>query len=379
MTVLFLANWYPMRYDAMAGLFVRKHAQAVRQQAVDVHVFHVCCDNRVEQEELSVIEIEGVKEHILYIPKKTNAFSEFRALFKLWKIWHKQYGVPDIVHLNVITKEGLLALWLKRRYGVPYVITEHWSGYLPENGNYKGVVRKKMTEAIARNAAVIMPVSSKLHKAMQQCGLIYSKYLAVPNVVDDFFYEASMNLEQRAKKRILHVSCFDDKSKNVTGIIEATKILSQKRDDFELLIVGTGQDFLMVKELADRYQLISSGLVRFVGEQTPREVKYWFDNSDIFLLFSNYETAAVVLEESLACGVPIVSTPVGIAPDVIDEKTGVLVSYRDVEELSNRLDLMLDNCKEYDVEYIKAKSQIFSFANVGQTFVEQYSSAIENS
>jgi len=29
--VLFLSAWYPNRYDAMAGLFVRKHAEAVSQ------------------------------------------------------------------------------------------------------------------------------------------------------------------------------------------------------------------------------------------------------------------------------------------------------------------------------------------------------------
>lgn len=29
MKVLFLTAWYPHRYDAMAGLFVRKHAEAV--------------------------------------------------------------------------------------------------------------------------------------------------------------------------------------------------------------------------------------------------------------------------------------------------------------------------------------------------------------
>ncbi len=377
MKVLFLATWYPMRYDAMAGLFVRKHAQAVRQQGVEVHVLSVYGDSRVEQEELSVEEVEGVKEHILYIPDKVNSLSGIRALFKLWRIWHKENGVPDIVHLNVITKEGLLALCLKRKYGVPYVITEHWSGYLPENGNYRGFVRKKMTEIIARKAAVVMPVSQKLQEAMQQCGLTQSKYQIVPNVVDEFFYETSTDIAQRAKKRILHVSCFDNRPKNVTGIIEATNILSQKRDDFELVIVGTGQDFLMVKELADSYQLISNGVVRFVGEQTPREVKYWFDNSDIFLLFSNYETAAVVLEESLACGVPIVSTPVGIAPEIIDEKTGVLVPYRDAEKLSDTLDIMLSKYKNFDFDYIKAQSKSFSFANVGEMFVEQYRAALK--
>ena len=49
----------------------------------------------------------------------------------------------------------------------------------------------------------------------------------------------------------------------------------------------------------------SRGFIQFTGEQTPEQVKEWMDASDCFVLFSNYETAAVVLEEAAACGLPI--------------------------------------------------------------------------
>ncbi|MFI3296248.1 MAG: glycosyltransferase [bacterium] len=377
MKVLFLASWYPMRYDAMAGLFVRKHAQAVKQQGVDVHVLSVYGDSRVEQEELSVEEVEGVKEYILYIPDKVNSLSGIRALFKLWRIWHKENGVPDIVHLNVITKEGLLALWLKRKYGVPYVVTEHWSGYLPENGNYRGVVRKKMSEAIARNAAVIMPVSQKLKEAMQQCGLVHSKYQVVPNVVDDFFYEASPQLEPRTKRRILHVSCFENRSKNVYGIIEAAAQLYSQRKDFELIMVGIGGDFEQTKQLAAKYNLLDAGVVKFYGEMTPYQVKQEMDLSDLFLLFSNFENAPVVISEALACGLPIISSAVGFVPELVDDKVGVVVPVRDIDALVLAINNIIDGKNRFDCNYIKSKSEQFRFASVGGMFVEQYRSALK--
>lgn len=366
-----------MRYDAMAGLFVRKHAQAVKQQGVEVHVLSVYGDSRVEQEELSVEEVEGVKEYILYIPDKVNSLSGIRALFKLWRIWHKENGVPDIVHLNVITKEGLLALWLKRKYGVPYVVTEHWSGYLPENGNYRGVVRKKMSEAIARNAAVIMPVSQKLKEAMQQCGLVHSKYQVVPNVVDDFFYEASPQLEPRTKRRILHVSCFENRSKNVYGIIEAAAQLYSQRKDFELIMVGIGGDFEQTKQLAVKYNLLDVGVVKFYGEMTPYQVKQEMDLSDLFLLFSNFENAPVVISEALACGLPIISSAVGFVPELVDDKVGVVVPVRDIDALVLAINNIIDGKNRFDCNYIKSKSEQFRFASVGGMFVEQYRSALK--
>ena len=46
MNVLFLSKWYPNKYDAMAGLFVRKHAQAAAR-VCDVTVMYVFTDPRI--------------------------------------------------------------------------------------------------------------------------------------------------------------------------------------------------------------------------------------------------------------------------------------------------------------------------------------------
>ena len=99
--VLFLTPWYPSEKDAMSGLFVQKHAESVRAQGCDVRVI----------------------------------FSQgWIETWQQWKALRREGWMPDVVQLNVIQKQGLLAMWLKKRYGIPFIIVEHWSGYLPENG-----------------------------------------------------------------------------------------------------------------------------------------------------------------------------------------------------------------------------------------------------
>ena len=156
MKVLFLTPWYPHRYDAMSGLFVRKHAQAIARQGVEVSVMCQLVTDKVEQDEIVEEEIGSVKEIVLYT-NKSGFFAELQGLKKLWKYWHERYGMPDVVHLNVLTKQGLLASWLNWKYGVPYVVMEHWSGYLPENGDYRGAMRKRMSEMILQKAKAVMP------------------------------------------------------------------------------------------------------------------------------------------------------------------------------------------------------------------------------
>ena len=388
MKVLFLTPWYPHRYDAMSGLFVRKHAQAVARQGVEVTVLSQCLVDEplLNEEQFSILnsqfsiqekEVEGVKEVVLYT-NKSGFFAELQGLKKLWQYWHERYGMPDVVHLNVLTKQGLLASWLNWKYGVPYVVMEHWSGYLPENGDYRGAMRKRMSEMILQKAKAVMPVSVRLMNAMKQCGLEHNNWQVVPNVIDDFFYSRDAIhcvSKNEGKFRFLHVSCFDNRAKNTLGIVEAVERLSRQRNDFEMIMVGTGQDIFFTRCLADNYKLESRGFIKFIGEQMPQQVKEWMDASDCFVLFSNYETAAVVLEEAVACGLPIISTPVGIAEEL--QVRGVeILPVGDVDKLVEAMSAMIDNVNKFDKEKIKAKATQYSFDKVGSQLVKIYKRVI---
>ena len=388
MKVLFLTPWYPHRYDAMSGLFVRKHAQAVARQGVEVTVLSQCLVDELllNEEQISILnsqfsikekEVEGVKEVVLYT-NKSGFFAELQGLKKLWQYWHERYGMPDVVHLNVLTKQGLLAWWLNKQYGVPYVVMEHWSGYLPENGDYRGAMRKRMSEMILQKAKAVMPVSVRLMNAMKQCGLEHNNWQVVPNVIDDFFYSRDAIhcvSKNEGKFRFLHVSCFDNRAKNTLGIVEAVERLSRQRNDFEMIMVGTGQDIFFTRCLADNYKLESRGFIKFIGEQTPQQVKEWMDASDCFVLFSNYETAAVVLEEAVACGLPIISTPVGIAEELQVRGVEILL-VGDVDKLVEAMSAMIDNVDKFDKEKIKAKATQYSFDKVGSQLVKIYKRVI---
>lgn len=377
MKVLFLSAWYPNRYDAMEGLFVRKHAQAVARQGVEVHVLFVRQSDAVQEPEFACETIEGVHETVMYCPQTSSSWRETMNLKKAWAFWHSTYKtLPDIVHLNVITKNGWIARFLRYKYGIPYVITEHWTGYLPENGDYKGAFREMSSRWIAGGAERIMPVSKKLGEAMQGHGL-KGKYMVLNNVVDDFFYDINPK-ESHDKVRFLHISCFTNRAKNTIGIVEAVARLVEKRTDFEVIMLGTGADYDITVEAADRYNLRSNGIMTFVGEQPPAMVKAYMDKSDIFLMFSNFENAPVVFTEALACGLPILTSKAGNAEVLVDEKRGRLVECRDVEGLARQMDYMIDHLQDFDSDTIRKGSEKFSYDYVGGVIVDVYSDLLKS-
>ena len=286
MRVLFLTPWYPSDTDAMSGLFVQKHVEAVRAQGAEVRVI----------------------------------FSQgWRDTWNQWRAIEREGWLPDVVQLNVIQKQGLLALWLKRRFAIPYVIIEHWSGYLPENGQFRQMssLQKRFYQRIASQAEMILTVSQALQRAMQSNGIEAKSWGTIDNVVDEFFKFSEFRSQNSEKKTLLHVSCFDEKAKNVKGLLRAAKMLSERRQDWSLVLVGTGVDYRDVRAYADALE-IPEGLLCWTGELTPEQVAEQMHRADALVLSSRYETYGVVLAEAATARLPILSTPVGIAEEVAD-------------------------------------------------------------
>lgn len=377
MKVLYLSAWYPHRYDAMSGLFVRKHAEAA-SRFCDVCVLYLMADEHISRFDIVEQSTNSVREIYVYYPFKkapvfrqmTKAIGYVKAFWRGFTVVSRSFGRPDVVQANVLTRSGVLAHWLKRKFDIPYIIIEHWSRYLPQNFNYKGFARKLMTRKCVVDAGCVLAVSSKLREAMQNFGLVNSNFQLIDNVVDDFFFESQKHKDARRKFRFLHVSCFDERPKNVKGILRSVKKLSLQRSDFEMVLVGVGQDWQAAVDYAKELEL--GDFVRFTGELTPVEVCRYFTESDAFVMFSNYENAPVVISESLATGTPVISTNVGGIPDMVNEQSGILINPGDESALCEKMAWMIDNETVFDAAEIRKSAQRYTYEAVGKRLYDIY-------
>ncbi len=386
--VLFIASWYPNREYPVSGIFVKRHAISVSRYC-EVAVLHIHIgevDSRVE-----VLEEDGILEVLIYRNINTypsrllGAISKLAARYLIY--WHctslgygiisRKVGRPDLVHANVLLWAGFAALYLKLRYGIPYIITEHWSGYFSEDGSYhrSPLFGKALIKIIGKKANAITVVSHKLRHAMMACG-IKNDYFIIPNVVE-------VTPPHRGKKnknnikQILHVSFFGDEIKNVSGIIEAVKILSRRRRDFELHIVGDGSDRLKLQDLAKRYGLLNN-LIFFEGMVDANEISEFYHGCDFFVLYSNFETFSVVTAEALVCGKPVIATRCGGPEEFVNEDCGILIEPRNNEALVKAIDFMLDNYSCYKSNEIREYARNrFGYDEVGREFLRIYQKVME--
>ena len=377
MKVLYLTQWYPNRYDAMAGLFVRNHAEAAVKQGVEVCVLYCHeTDKLAMGAKMEMVDrtVNGVREIVVYY-----IGSRLYAVRRGYQMVEQRWGRPDLCQVNVLTKCALWANLLWRTKHIPYILVEHWSGYLPENGTYlreNGKLKRWMFERLASEAKCLLVVSELLRKAMVECGIRNKNTILINNVIDDCFFTDSDVCRGTIGRQLLHVSCFDEAAKNIRGILKAISLLHQRRQDFHLTIVGIGKDFDEVKAYADTLGLTANMTVTFTGELTPQEVHETMLRSHVFVLFSRYETAGVVFPESLAASVPIVTTPVGIASEVVTAETGIIVPQENTQALAEAIENVMDKWETYDASVLREKALPFSSQEVGAKLKSIYESVL---
>ena len=274
----------------------------------------------------------------------------------------------DMIHVHVLTRLGVIAWIQKLLHKTPYIITEHWSRYLPGN-DFSGFLRKSACKLAVCNAELVTTVTDNLATAMRNHGLKNDNYVVLPNVVNlDMFHISEKN---NAPCKIIHISCFEDKSKNISGLLESLKIIDDKGIDFQCTLIGEGMDLELMKEKAKKLQLINK--VSFTGLLQGQALADELSSGDFLVLSSNYENMPVVILEALASGLPVVSTNVGGIKEMIDDTKGILVEPRNKEALAEAMIKMIETHKNYDANYLRnSVIEKYGYESVGRFLSKLY-------
>jgi glycosyltransferase involved in cell wall biosynthesis len=83
--------------------------------------------------------------------------------------------------------------------------------------------------------------------------------------------------------------------------------------------------------------------VSLLGEADAATISAYYQRSDLFVLPTEYEGYGMVVAESLAHGLPVISTPVGAIPDLIGDDAGVIVPAGDAVTLAATIAKALDD------------------------------------
>lgn len=378
--ILFIPRWYPNRAGALSGIFVKRHAQAVALKH-EVAILFVNADPAMHDKmyDSEFLIEDGLPTVRVYYNNAAPAFIKFFRYLKSCRIGIKlikeKFGVPDISHIHVLSRTFFPACYFKLFNKTPYIITEQWSGYLPEDGLYKGFLKRTLTKLAVSNASFVTTVSVALKNAMVSHGL-KNKYSVIPNVVAvDKFFPLGQKISN-TKYFFLSVSNMDDRAKNISGTIRSIKKLSELRNDFEHHFVGGGDGMEAMQSLAEKNNILNK-FVFFEGIKTPDDVAAIMRKADLFILFSNYDNMPCVMTEALASGLPVIGSAIHGMKEHIKSGLGILVQPGNENDLVNAIQTAVKNLNSFNKNELRQYAvDNFSYMAVSEKFDKIYQQVI---
>lgn len=240
---------------------------------------------------------------------------------------------PNIVHAQNILP-SIPAYFSKVFFNIPYAICVHaeklsltgWGILLP-------LCLKKYWPSLPyiKYSDVIFTLTDDNKLDIQKC--LNKQSITIPNGVDLTLFKPNQ-IKPILQSNNLNIVCISrlEKGKGIECALHAMRSIVKQYPNSKLTIIGDGSVRKELENLAKSLKIEKN--VELVGEVPNSDVPKYLASATIYLLTSFSEGFSISLLEAMAAGLPIISTPVGIAPNVCKRwNNGYLVPIKDPQAI----------------------------------------------
>jgi len=368
--IVFIPAWYPNDYHTW-GPYFRDQAEALASLGQDVSIlFPVLYSPKWIFQKGKIIlgyrtgEERGVQQFFHYLMKNHIATWDRKRNFavgqKLFLKYVEEKGLPDMVHVQSYWN-GDLALWIQKRFGIPYVVTEHFTGF--ERNLVRGpelALAEDVFRHSSKNLAVSKIFAEKLNK------LFSADFQVLPNVVRTEDFPFSPKAKDQGS-RFLFIGDFLEK-KNPLGLLLGFQLLQKTDPEAQLLLVGKGPLQGKMKKIIQEQKIRK---VDFLGYLNRKELYSVIQECDYLVSSSLVETFGVVAIEAMSVGRPILTTRSG-GPEELVEKhhCGLIIEGFDPEALAQGMEKIQN--MSWDQKALSREAESYSSEKVGQALLSVY-------
>lgn len=363
MRILMITSFFKDKYSPTLGSFFLDQAIALQKSGNEVTIVYP-----------DIYSIKHLKKYLNYNEKnevingvkiyRMNFFAPFKykihgysntfsnACIKMIEKNNLYKERFDVIHAQNAIWAGYAAMKISKKYGIPYVITEH-SSLLGFKSSENAYLPKKKINRIYSNASSVIAVSKKLSKDVKK---FYDGQIEIiGNIVDTDTYVPDDC--QKNGYTFIFVATLGNmmrvKLKGIEKVIEAFSTVCSKntlnQTKLKLKIVGVPKSMTYVSELVKNKKIEKN--VEIYEPLERKKIISEMQHSDCFIMPSLYETFGLVYAEAMSAGLPIIATDVGIASEIVNNKTGILCE-NDVEDIAKKMMYMIDSKEKYDATFI---------------------------
>ena len=313
-----------------------------------------------------------------YLPDFFKSMENFRS---------REGIVYDLIHSHYWLS-GRLGNWAQERWNQPHLAMLHTLG---EVKNRTGVGRPEPELRIAAEKQlvknchrILAPTDREKDNLIRYYGVCGEKIGVVPCGVNmDLFNPQD---KQATRKQLgfdpddsilLYVGRFEP-LKGIEGLLEAISHLKRYRRLRLVLVGGDGSEAPESRRL--KRKVANLGIedkVLFAGRVDQRDLPPYYSSADALVISSHYESFGLVGLEALACGRPVVSTPVGAMETLINQsQAGYVISDTLPRSLATGIQSIISNPNLPRADEIRKSVLKYSWSNVATATLMEYEKAI---
>jgi glycosyltransferase involved in cell wall biosynthesis len=233
--------------------------------------------------------------------------------------------------------------------------------------------RKSMVPLGAKFAHRILTVSNfSKGEIIEYLGVPGEKIDVIYNGIDEAFLDPDPGTRfDLPENYILYVGAMNPR-KNIDHLIRSFRAFKTRWDHpHQLVLIGPGNKGVYKKFDIDALEesIVTPGFL------PQSELKYAYQNSDLFVYPSLYEGFGLPPLEAMACGAPVIASNTSSLPEILDS-SAVLVDPHDVDELSGKMHELLtdDTLRESLIRRGKERSRRFTWERAAEELIESFSS-----
>jgi glycosyltransferase involved in cell wall biosynthesis len=244
---------------------------------------------------------------------------------------------------------GWAALSVKNKWRLPLEVQLHTDPFSPYFSGFLNNLRKGMAGRVLRRADTVRAVSQAVGGMM--AGRTPAPVTVLPIYVDKSIQEAPISFDLHARFGwgfVLLAVARLAPEKNLGLALEALALVRKKYPDTGLVIVGSGPEENELKNYARKLGL--SGFVEFPGWQN--ELGSFYKTANIFIQTSRFEGYGLALVEAGLCGLPVLTTEVGVAREFTDGKELYFLPQGEPEIIAQKIiELIENNSKRENLKF----------------------------
>lgn len=190
-------------------------------------------------------------------------------------------------------------------------------------------------------ADLYISISNRMKKDLKELGIPECRISYLPNGVNPNFFSPSRKKEE-------NLLLFVGRITSGKGLHVLLESLSYLREPIHLVIIGPPdwdlQYHQKILKTVNKENREGKHKITYLGSLDQAEIVKWYQKASVFVLPSFWEAFPVVILEALACATPVIATPVGGVPEVIQSfENGILVPLNNPLKLAEAIQYLLDN------------------------------------